>query len=414
MSKTVDLSTLPGWLALTVGSHTVTVIAKADGYRDSEASAGVTVEKNGSILLLGTNCTLLAKVTRSGKEVTLAHGDPIYLGEEIKWTATAAVGYHMAEGDDAGTLVANSTAFGGKATIKIEKSAIANQYTVSGNLAHLTLSNTAKATPTEAYVTTLLPDTGYHCPEKSAVSVTIGGTAYTGFAYSQKSDGSAQLTIPQGAVTGDVVIAATGLAKAYTVSITTEHAKNPYVSTVRLPDGTVQLMDGDTVYYGETVQYYATAEPGYVTEGGDKTISGSLSVSDNVSIEMKFPTHATYTVTAHMTGLTFSGATTATHGTAYTATINPSGNVDLPDTIEMTVGGSAYTGFTWNAASGILTVPGNAIVGNLEITAAAIPPRLSKPLHVSVSGKQLSFDAVTGATTYDILVDGTSIGTVEA
>ncbi len=80
MSKTVDLSMLPGWLALSVGSHTVTVIAKADGYRDSDASTGVTVEKNGSILLLGTNCTLQAKAIRNGSEVTLAHGDAIYLG----------------------------------------------------------------------------------------------------------------------------------------------------------------------------------------------------------------------------------------------------------------------------------------------------------------------------------------------
>ena len=41
----VDLTTLPGWASLSTGSHSITVVAKADGYRDSEPSAAVSVEK---------------------------------------------------------------------------------------------------------------------------------------------------------------------------------------------------------------------------------------------------------------------------------------------------------------------------------------------------------------------------------
>ena len=41
----VDLTTLPGWSSLSTGSHNITVVAKADGYRDSEPSAAVSVEK---------------------------------------------------------------------------------------------------------------------------------------------------------------------------------------------------------------------------------------------------------------------------------------------------------------------------------------------------------------------------------
>ena len=41
----VDLTTLPGWPSLSTGSHNITVVAKADGYRDSEPSAAVSVEK---------------------------------------------------------------------------------------------------------------------------------------------------------------------------------------------------------------------------------------------------------------------------------------------------------------------------------------------------------------------------------
>ena len=41
----VDLTTLPGWSSLSTGSHSITIVAKADGYRDSAPSAAVSVEK---------------------------------------------------------------------------------------------------------------------------------------------------------------------------------------------------------------------------------------------------------------------------------------------------------------------------------------------------------------------------------
>lgn len=45
MSKQVDLTTLTDWANLSAGQHTITIKAKADGYRDSQASAGVQVTK---------------------------------------------------------------------------------------------------------------------------------------------------------------------------------------------------------------------------------------------------------------------------------------------------------------------------------------------------------------------------------
>ena len=41
----VDLTTLPGWAALAAKTYNITIVAKADGYRDSEPSAAVSVEK---------------------------------------------------------------------------------------------------------------------------------------------------------------------------------------------------------------------------------------------------------------------------------------------------------------------------------------------------------------------------------
>ena len=45
--KSIDLTTLPGWESLSTGSHNITVVAKADGYKNSEPSAAVSVTKQG-------------------------------------------------------------------------------------------------------------------------------------------------------------------------------------------------------------------------------------------------------------------------------------------------------------------------------------------------------------------------------
>lgn len=41
----IDLTTLPGWASLSDGTHNITIVAKAVGYRDSEPSAAVSVTK---------------------------------------------------------------------------------------------------------------------------------------------------------------------------------------------------------------------------------------------------------------------------------------------------------------------------------------------------------------------------------
>ena len=45
----VDLTTLPGWSSLSSGSHNITIVAKADGFKDSAPSAAVQVEKSYTI-----------------------------------------------------------------------------------------------------------------------------------------------------------------------------------------------------------------------------------------------------------------------------------------------------------------------------------------------------------------------------
>ena len=70
----VDLTTLPGWSSLADGSHNITIVAKADGYRDSEPSAAVSVEKatmpvKGDIITLDSKQYRVLKINGSVAEV---------------------------------------------------------------------------------------------------------------------------------------------------------------------------------------------------------------------------------------------------------------------------------------------------------------------------------------------------------
>ena len=47
----VDLTTLQGWSSLSGGTHNITIVAKADGYRDSAPSAAVQVEKAPAVVM---------------------------------------------------------------------------------------------------------------------------------------------------------------------------------------------------------------------------------------------------------------------------------------------------------------------------------------------------------------------------
>ena len=76
--KSIDLTTLPGWSSLSSGSHNITIVAKADGYRDSEPSASVSVEKAAPVY---TDCITFTGET---SDFTLAVGS----GGAKEWNGT--------------------------------------------------------------------------------------------------------------------------------------------------------------------------------------------------------------------------------------------------------------------------------------------------------------------------------------
>lgn len=83
--------------------------------------------------------------------------------------------------------------------------------------------------------------------------------------------------------------------------------------------------------------------------------------------------------TAGLTQITLSGNTTAVTGQSYTATLIPAKNFDLPKTITVTVDGAALTeGYTYDPATGALTVEAGSLTGLLAISGTATESIIGK------------------------------------
>ena len=74
----IDLTTLSGWSSLSSGSHSITIVAKAENYRDSEPSAAVSVTKGAE------EYTDFITFTGESSDFTLAVGS----GGAKEWNGT--------------------------------------------------------------------------------------------------------------------------------------------------------------------------------------------------------------------------------------------------------------------------------------------------------------------------------------
>lgn len=73
-----------------------------------------------------------------------------------------------------------------------------------------------------------------------------------------------------------------------------------------------------------------------------------------------------------LSGLTSSGAATGMTQKDYTATLTPTQNYVLPQTVTVTVDGTVLTeGYVYDSATGALTIPGSSITGDIAIAATA-------------------------------------------
>ena len=116
----VDLTTLPGWASLSTGSHSITIVAKADGYRDSEPSVGVSVTKTATMPVKGDIITIDSKQYRVLKlNGTVAEVLCMYDASTSVEFDSASSGYNNTYAGKNIDTFCNSTFYGGlSATMK--------------------------------------------------------------------------------------------------------------------------------------------------------------------------------------------------------------------------------------------------------------------------------------------------------
>ena len=266
-------------------------------------------------------------------------------------------------------------------------------YNVTTTLSHCTSSNSsASIAHNTSYIADLTADSGYSI---SSVTVTMGGTDITSTAY---NSGSGRISIPY--ATGNIVIAATATVPSvsYTIMKSLTHcASSNGASSVASGAQYATTLTADTGYTLGTV---AVAMGGTdITSAAYNSATHEInigSVTGNIVITAT-ATANTYTVTNTLSYCsTSNNASTATHGTAYSATLTADTDYTI-SSVTVTMGGMDITASAYN--SGTISIA--SVTGNIVITAIA---QSAGPALTSISASFNSGgDTITEYNTLDSL-----------
>lgn len=141
-------------------------------------------------------------------------------------------------------------------------------------------------------------------------------------------------------------------------SLVTENGKSKICYTFTLPELNKS---------GKLSLYSVTGLTVKDEAGNELTYTKSSLSSGSVQYYKKM------TVSSTLTNLSFSGKSEASYGTDYTATLKTNTGYNLPQSIAFKVGGVTKTaGYTYNKTSGLITVKGTYITGDLSFVASGV------------------------------------------
>ena len=310
---TVDITTLSNYSSISLGSHQLTVVAKAPGFLDSNPSTAVTFV-NGYELVFDTisNCTYTPS--------------PSMISAFDSTTITFT--------PDAHYVLPDSIYVGGTADHTWDKST--GRLVLSNVKSNITLECEATL---ETFPVTI-----------SATGCTYSPTGWTEVAYGEGGE------------------------------IWLQNVESGY----RLPDSVT--VTGASYEYNKD--------------------SGFIRISNATgAVTVTITCVQIYTITATITNGSWSGDTQVDVGASAMGVIMPNSGYSYPMTVSAT-----------NATVNYSSIDGSLILaditGNVVITAECLV-QLSTPQNVSADGTTVSWDEVENATSYEVLADGVSIGTVE-
>lgn len=266
----VDLTTLPGWPSLSAGSHNITIVAKADGYTDSEPSTAVQVYKQPT----GYTVSYVTEHGTTPGEKTQIQTLSATELPEISETGYTFGGWYY----DSSFSVKASVGDALTQDVTLYAKWDVVQYTITVSGSHVTYTGPSKISYGGEATLVFTPTTGYTLP--SAVSVQ--GASH----YWNDLTGELQLSYP----TGDVSIVISADLITYSV-------------TRNLDSCSASNLD-DIVAYGTNYSNTLTPSTGYtfqtapvatMTGGGTLTVS---KVGDTYTVSGVVTGDITITATA--------------------------------------------------------------------------------------------------------------------
>ena len=133
-----------------------------------------------------------------------------------------------------------------------------------------------------------------------------------------------------------------------------------------------QTASGETLNRDGTIDLQAINGLSATDEGVNLLDAASVSAAVKNAATLQF--YGIKSVTANVSGLTFSGQDTAVYGKNYSAAISARVGYRLPSSIRVEVGGSllALGQYTFNTDTGEFVIAGQYVTGNIEISASGV------------------------------------------
>ena len=205
---------------------------------------------------------------------------------------------------------------------------------------------------------------GYDIPSRNDISITIGGTTYSGFIYSEDTG---TLTISGSDIIGNISIIASGKLITYNIFYNLSGGTgntNPATYTTQTPTITLSNITKDYHSFDgwySAYNYLPGTQVTTIPQGsiGDKTLYAKF-------------TPSSYSITKNLTNLSFTGGNTATYGIDYNGTFTPSSTYSLPSSISVSRNGTTFTNYTYDNSTGSFSISGLQIIGNFTITAVSV------------------------------------------
>lgn len=359
----VDITTLPKYSSIPLGTHKLTIVASAPGYLDSDPSQEVAFINGYPITFNVTNCTyspsatMVAVFEPTTFTFTKSTGYSLPSSISVAGVASGKYAWTVASDGLTATLVITEPT----SAVTVTVTAVIESYAVTVNGTHAakkTGPDTVQYGGTGTF--TFEYPSGYSAPD----SVTISGAMLDSW-----NKATSTLTIKN--VTGPVTITIEAVAKTYAIRVNGTHASATDGSPTTIKyGGTATLsFDYDRGYFAPATVRVDNADGNWDQDTNELVITNPDDTGDViVTIEA---IEKTYDIKYALTNLTAASSNPTTITSAATGvelTISGSAYYALPTSI--TVSGVATGDWSYDQAAGKVTL--SYPTGTVTITAVGV------------------------------------------